>query len=138
LFAQTARGRVNIWINPIQLAAHGFLKANLDDPGQTGNISVGGVVEPIYQKILNKLSAVSGWNVLPFPYDWRQNVEVSAAAALSSLFQAQLPTSNSIHIIIYSLSGMVVRRAVQMLSNVPGMATRIGRIVMIAPANQGY
>jgi pimeloyl-ACP methyl ester carboxylesterase len=136
LFAQTLLGRVKIWINPIQLAAHGFLKLNLDDPGETGKISVGGVVEPIYQKLLNRLSAVPGFNVLPFPYDWRQNVEVSAAA-LSSLFQAQVPTSDNIHIITHSLGGMVVRRAVQMLSNVPGMATRIGRIVMIAPANQG-
>jgi pimeloyl-ACP methyl ester carboxylesterase len=135
LFADTAIGPIKIWINPIALAAQGFRKLNLDDPSEAGRITVGDVVTPIYQKMLDNLSQ-SGANVIPFPYDWRRNVE-SSSSELSTLLISEAASSDSIHIITHSLGGMVVRRALQIISTNAGMPDKIGKVILIAPANQG-
>ena len=94
---------------------------------------------PFYAHLLLELQ--TRWQTRPFPFDWRIDIDHSAAA-LAELVQSW-GAGEPVHLVAHSTGGLVARRFIQLHPDVwhsmqdPSGQGRGGRLVMLGTANRG-
>ena len=110
-------GGASIWMEVLALARGGLSRLAMD----ARDVKATGLVESGYAALCEYLSA--SHDVIPFPYDWRQSLDV-VAEALRKAIDARLPQAESenqpVRLLAHSMGGLVVRA---MLATRAGQAT---------------
>ena len=94
---------------------------------------------PIYAHLLLELQ--TRWQTQPFPFDWRLDIDKSAAA-LADLVRSW-GAGEPVHLLAHSMGGLVARRFIQLHPDVwrsmqdPAGQGRGGRLVMLGTPNRG-
>jgi pimeloyl-ACP methyl ester carboxylesterase len=132
-----------IWINPIRLISGriGDLRLTLEgEPAVDGmHVRPQGVYKKAYLPLLVELD--TRWHVRPFPFDWREDIDRSAARLDGEVkaFGAGEP----VHLVAHSMGGLVSRRFIQLFRDTwkamdDGRgAGSGGRLVMLGTPNRG-
>jgi pimeloyl-ACP methyl ester carboxylesterase len=131
-----------IWVKFLRIIAGrmGDLKLGLDGsplpPPHT--IKTSG----LYKDYLPLLLALDEhWQVRPFGYDWRVDVDLSAAALADDV--RDWAEGEPAHLLVHSMGGLVARRFIQLFPAVwasmadPDRRGRGGRLVMLGTPNRG-
>lgn len=95
-----------IWVDYWSLAKGGLGRLKLDKP----QVEAKGVLASTYDKVLRRLSQTH--EVVPFPYDWRRPLEVTAAKLTDELekkVEEAERYGQPIRIMAHSMGGLVVR-----------------------------
>ena len=107
-----------VWVSIRELAHGGLSLLNLSE---TRTVTASGLLSSGYKELCDYLESTH--DVIPFPYDWRRSLEVSAAA-LRDKIEEVLPLATAanqpIRLLAHSMGGLVVRA---MLSTDDGQAT---------------
>jgi hypothetical protein len=131
-----------IWVSYLRLARGRIEELRLLASGAPANprhrIQVAGLF-PEYLSLVTELA--EHWDVLPFAFDWRKDIDVSAdqLAAEIQRWSAGAP----VHVVAHSMGGLVARRMIQRQpqlwkSMADGSAlARGGRLVMLGTPNRG-
>ncbi len=132
-----------IWINFVRLIAGRIADLELKDdgsPAQAGtHVRIAGVHRKTYLPLLLELD--TRWDVRPFGFDWREDVDKSAARLDGEIkaFGAGEP----VHLVAHSMGGLVSRRFIQLfpdtwsaMDDASGLG-RGGRLVMVGTPNRG-
>ena len=132
-----------IWIDFVRLLGGriGDLELTPDgEPAKAGiHVQPAGLHQLTYVPILLELD--TRWHVRPFPFDWREDIDKSAARldAEVTAFGAGEP----VHLVAHSMGGLVSRRFAQRhsatwqaMDDTTG-AGRGGRLVMLGTPNRG-
>ena len=132
-----------IWLNFLRLIAGRIDDLELDENGSAAKLGVqvrtAGVHRKTYVPLLMELD--TSWNVRPFAYDWREDVDKSAARLDGEVraFGAGEP----VHLVAHSMGGLVSRRFLQIHRDTwramddPSGRGRGGRLVMLGTPNRG-
>ncbi|MFO0826150.1 MAG: hypothetical protein U0792_24045 [Gemmataceae bacterium] len=136
-----------IWIDPRlfigeggeQLAALRLASFQPDRPDQDAEsrvrIEVRGAVPLIYDLLSADLD-VRRYNVQVFPFDWRKNLELSAASLTDQIRGRIGRRPRPLHIIAHSQGSLVARRAIHLLG--ADVARRlVNNLVLLGPATFG-
>jgi pimeloyl-ACP methyl ester carboxylesterase len=131
-----------IWIHFVRLLAGRIRDLELTaagEPARPGiHIRPAGLHRMTYVPMLLELD--TRWHVRPFPFDWREDIDKSAARldAEVKVFGAGEP----VHLVAHSMGGLVSRRFAQLhratwneMNDVDG--GRGGRLVMLGTPNRG-
>ncbi len=131
-----------IWVNFFRIFAGRMdeLKLGLDGlplpPPHTVKTS------GLYKDYLPLLLALDEhWQVRPFGYDWRVDIDLSAAALADDV--RDWAQGEPAHILVHSMGGLVARRFIQLFPEVwgslrdPDRRGRGGRLVMLGTPNRG-
>jgi pimeloyl-ACP methyl ester carboxylesterase len=132
-----------IWIHFVRLLAGRIRELELTpagDPAPPGiHIRPAGLHRKTYVPILLELD--TRWHVRPFPFDWREDIDRSAAR-LDAEVQA-FGAGEPVHLVAHSMGGLVSRRFAQLhpdtwraMDDTTG-AGRGGRLVMLGTPNRG-
>ena len=132
-----------IWINFVRLIAGRIGDLELGADGQSAHTGVhvrpAGVHRKTYVPLLMELD--TRWHVRPFPFDWREDIDKSAARLDGEIkaFGAGEP----VHLVAHSMGGLVSRRFIQLfpetwktMDDASG-GGRGGRLVMLGTPNRG-
>ena len=132
-----------IWIDFVRLLAGRIGDLELTPEGEPAKAGVhvrpAGLHRKTYVPILLELD--TRWHVRPFPFDWREDIDKSAARldAEITAFGAGEP----VHLVAHSMGGLVSRRFAQRhaatwkaMDDATG-AGRGGRLVMLGTPNRG-
>src|SRR5262249_1280933 len=98
-----------------------------------------GLYASVYMPLLMEL--MERWQVVPFGYDWRIDVDKSAAA-LAQVVKSWAK-GEPVHLLVHSMGGLVARRFIQLFPDLwsamqdPDGAGRGGRLVMMGTPNRG-
>jgi pimeloyl-ACP methyl ester carboxylesterase len=115
------------------------LTANGEPPPPPPTIKPKKVYAKVYLPLLLALEA--RWQTRPFPYDWRGDVDRSAAALADEI--RSWARGEPVHLVAHSLGGVVARRFIQKFPDVwasmqdPTGQGRGGRLVMMGTPNRG-
>ena len=132
-----------IWLNFVNLILGRIVDFALTPEGEPAKAGVqirpAGVHLPTYVPILMELD--SRWQVRPFAFDWREDIDRSAARLDEEIkaFGAGEP----VHLVTHSMGGLVARRFVNRFRDTweaiddPEGRGRGGRLVMIGTPNRG-
>ena len=132
-----------IWLNFVNLILGRIADFALTPEGEPAKAGVqirpAGVHLPTYVPILMELD--SRWQVRPFAFDWREDIDRSAARLDEEIkaFGAGEP----VHLVTHSMGGLVARRFVNRFRDTweaiddPEGRGRGGRLVMIGTPNRG-
>lgn len=131
-----------IWTNLFRLLRGDFQRLKLGPKGApfdpANQVKVAGIF-PDYLPLL--MSLKERWTVVPFAYDWRQDIANSAAELNALILARDLP--RPVHIVAHSMGGLVARTFVRdyrdtwhSLSSGSGNG-RTGRLVMLGTPNKG-
>jgi pimeloyl-ACP methyl ester carboxylesterase len=125
-----------IWLNPrrivsgdltrLQLAANG-----LNEFDSRYSVQATGIMKRYYGELMLVLGV--NWNVHAFWYDWRKDMNITAAqlhARINTLF----PSGETVHIVAHSVGGLVARTY---LANYDAGWARVGRLIMLGTPNHG-
>ena len=131
--------RDKIWVNLFRLFAGRIADLKMDAAGHSRRpVRIDGIrVE--YMPLIVELS--SRWDVLPFAYDWRENIDHSAARLDRAI--ADWAKGQPAHIVAHSMGGLVARRFIQHFGqrwdsmNDPNGQRAGGRLVMLGTPNHG-
>ncbi len=132
-----------IWINFARLIAGRIGDLELTPAGEPKregfHVRPAGVHRKTYVPLLMELD--TRWHVRPFPFDWREDIDKSAARldAEVKAFGAGEP----VHLVAHSMGGLVSRRFAQLfpetwraMDDASG-AGRGGRLIMLGTPNRG-
>jgi hypothetical protein len=122
----------SIWINPIALALGRFANLALPD---SGDIEATGLLPGYYSLLQNALCS-SGFDVRPFPYDWRQDVDKITPILQDLIVNTEPP----IYLIAHSFGAHIARRAIQNLAiqhSPEWVLSNIQSLILMGPANYG-
>jgi pimeloyl-ACP methyl ester carboxylesterase len=132
-----------IWVNFFRIfdgrMADLRLTPNGDPPPAPPSIRVKQVYKKVYLPILMTLQA--RWQTRPFPYDWRRDIDGSAAALAEDV--RRWAGGEPVHLIAHSMGGLVARRFIQKFPEVwatmqdPQGQGRGGRLIMMGTPNRG-
>jgi hypothetical protein len=131
-----------IWIDP-QLFLNSNelldlqLAADTDDDLMAPKVAVrpDGAIPVLYAGLRTALE-ISRYHVQEFGFDWRKNVDVSAAALANVIRARASQPPRSLHLVAHSQGSLVARRALQMLG--PDLGRRlIDSLVLLGPATAG-
>ncbi len=132
-----------IWIHFVRLLAGRIAELELTpegEPAPTGvHIRPAGLHRKTYVPILLELD--TRWHVKPFGFDWREDIDKSAAR-LDAEVRA-FGVGEPVHLIAHSMGGLVSRRFIQLHPETwksmddPTGAGRGGRLVMLGTPNRG-
>lgn len=142
--AVTEKGdKDNVWINigriltgrikDMELNASGTGEAN---PALT--VEATGVNKRFYARAVLALRA--RWNVEPFAYDWRRDID-EASKALAEFIEAKFPNQH-VHLVAHSMGGLVARNLIRRHQQLwekmkdPELVSG-GRLVMLGTPNYG-
>ena len=89
-------------------------------------LEVQGLVEPVYLQMVLRLR-LAGYEVVPFPYDWRRSLRSVGADLAAYIRDGGRP----VDLVTHSYGGLVARAAVQL--GAPG----VGQVIMLAAPNRG-
>jgi pimeloyl-ACP methyl ester carboxylesterase len=132
-----------IWINFIRLIAGRIVDLGLNDdgsPAQPGtHVRIAGVHRKTYLPLLLELD--TRWDVRPFGFDWREDIDKSAAR-LDGEIKA-FGAGGPLHLVAHSMGGLVSRRFIQLfpdtwkaMEDTSGEG-RGGRLIMVGTPNRG-
>ena len=135
-------GEEKVWINPISLAFGRIDRFKLAADGSPADPRFRVQPAGLLMEYLALIDALgSQWDVKPFAYDWRKDIDDSAAR-LNETIRAWAG-SGPCHIVAHSMGGLVSRRFIQMfpatwqaMQDASG-AGRGGRLVMLGTPNRG-
>lgn len=122
-----------IWMNIPRLAlgAAGWLR--MQPNFQTlFDVRSTGIIKKYYAEQLLGLTA-GGWKVVPFWYDWRQDL-AKIADVLRKQIDANFGTDAPVHLVAHSMGGLVSRTYIQ---RHPDRWRKGGRLVMLGTPNHG-
>jgi hypothetical protein len=132
-----------VWVNYFRIFAGRMADLQLTDsgdpPAPPPAIRPKQLYRKVYLPILLALQA--RWQTRPFPYDWRVDVDRSAAALADEV--RSWAGGEPCHLVAHSLGGVVARRFVQKFPEVwasmqdPSGQGRGGRLVMMGTPNRG-
>jgi pimeloyl-ACP methyl ester carboxylesterase len=132
-----------VWVNYFRI-----FQGRLDDmrltnageaPAPPPSIRPKQLYKKVYLPILLALQA--RWQTRPFPYDWRVDVDRSAAALAEEV--RTWAQGEPCHLVAHSMGGIVARRFIQKFPDVwasmqdPSGQGRGGRLVMMGTPNRG-
>ena len=130
-----------VWVNYWNLIWGGFrdLELKLDGtPSKNVTVQVAGQHKS-YLPLTIGLSR--RWHVLPFAYDWRQDIRKSSARLAQRI--GQWAKGEPVHLVAHSMGGLVSRRLIhdarQLWNEMddPSGENRGGRLVMLGTPNKG-
>lgn len=131
-----------VWLNYWRLFNGRIEELRLSLDGQPAepeyNIRVSGMF-PEYLPLLTELA--DQWSVLPFAFDWRQDIDASAAALAVSV--KTWANGEPAHIVAHSMGGLVSRRFIKLYPRIwesmqdPAGRGRGGRLIMLGTPNKG-
>jgi hypothetical protein len=110
-----------------------------DSPAPPPTIRPKQLYKKVYLPILMALQ--ERWQTRPFPYDWRIDVDRSAAALADDV--RSWANGEPVHLVAHSMGGVVARRFIQRFPEVwasmqdPSGQGRGGRLVMMGTPNRG-
>jgi pimeloyl-ACP methyl ester carboxylesterase len=132
-----------IWINFVRLIAGRIGDLELTRDGESArpgvHVRTAGIHRKTYVPLLMELD--TRWHVRPFPFDWREDIDKSAARLDGEInaFGAGEP----VHLVAHSMGGLVSRRFIQLfpetwkaMDDASGSG-RGGRLVMLGTPNRG-
>lgn len=131
-----------IWTNLFRLMRGDFQRLKLAKDGgpfdPAVEVRVAGMF-PDYLPLLMQLK--ERWTVVPFAYDWRQDIARSAAALDSLIRERDLP--RPVHLVAHSMGGLVARTFLRRFRETWASLSKgrgdgeVGRLVMLGTPNQG-
>jgi len=131
-----------VWVNVFRLLGGRIGDFALDAAGQPAKpglrVETRGLLDE-YIPIVFELG--QHWQVLPFAYDWRLDID-KAAAALDQQVR-RWANGQPVHIVAHSMGGLVARRFMQLFPQTwntmkdPDGLKRGGRLVMLGTPNRG-
>ncbi|MDM0011608.1 CHAT domain-containing protein [Variovorax sp. J22P168] len=127
-----ADGR-RVWLDPLSLAAGGLRNIAFG----ADKVTAGELFGKAYGDICEHLSA--SHQVLPFPYDWRQPLDVLGERLGTFLEQLLRQTAQPVRLLAHSMGGLVVRACIYRRREVmDALMKRDGaRLVMAGTPHQG-
>jgi pimeloyl-ACP methyl ester carboxylesterase len=132
-----------IWLNYWRILNGRMQELKLDAAGQPADprftIEVDGILPDYYLPLVIELG--NRWQVLPFSYDWRIDINKSADRLAQQI--REWAKGEPTHIVAHSMGGLVSRRFIQRHQDVwagmrdpHGLASG-GRLVMLGTPNRG-
>src|SRR5262245_42207937 len=132
-----------VWIDFVRLLGGRIGDLELTPDGQPAKAGVqirpAGLHNLTYVPILLELD--TRWHVRPFPFDWREDIDKSAARLDAEI--ASFGAGDPVHLVAHSMGGLVSRRFQQRhpdtwkaMDDATG-AGRGGRLVMLGTPNRG-
>ena len=134
LFVKTqAAGADRVWFDPADIASGGLSKIEWGRP----SVEAEALFAMFYGKVCKHLA--TSHRVEPFPYDWRQPLDVLAERLGEFLDRLMKQTQQPIRLLAHSMGGLVVRAAIHKRRPVMDalMARDGARFVMLGTPNQG-
>jgi hypothetical protein len=128
-----AGGKDRVWFDPAGLAIGGLARIGWDKKG----IEAEDLFRQLYGRLCEQLS--ESHRVEPFPYDWRQPLDVLAERLGEFLDRLLKETDKPIRLLAHSMGGLVVRGCIHRRRAVMDqlMARDGARFVMLGTPNQG-
>jgi pimeloyl-ACP methyl ester carboxylesterase len=132
-----------IWLNFLRLIAGRIDDLELGDDGSAAkpgvHVRTAGVHRKTYVPLLMELD--TSWHVRPFAYDWREDIDKSAARLDGEIHA--FGGGEPVHLVAHSMGGLVSRRFVQLhaatwraMDDSSGRGQG-GRLVMLGTPNRG-
>ena len=132
-----------VWVNYFRIFSGRLTDMRLtetgDSPAPPPTIRPKQLYKKVYLPILLALQA--RWQTRPFPYDWRVDLDRSAAALAEEV--RAWAGGEPCHLVAHSMGGLVARRFIQKFPEVwasmqdPSGEGRGGRLVMMGTPNRG-
>nr|MBA2689225.1 hypothetical protein [Burkholderiales bacterium] len=140
LYSVDADGKEEkIWINPFALLLGGFKRCRLTVDGLPADPAHQVKPGSLLLEYLALIDALDdGWDVKPFAYDWRIDIDHSATR-LNELIQSWAG-DKPCHIVAHSMGGLVSRRFIQLFPDTwKSMQDKKsgGRLIMLGTPNRG-
>jgi len=128
-----AAGGDRVWFDPLDIASGGLSKIEWGQP----SVEAEALFAMFYGKVCEYLA--DSHRVEPFPYDWRQPLDVLAERLGEFLDRLMKQTQQPIRLLAHSMGGLVVRAAIHKRRSVMDalMARDGARFVMLGTPNQG-
>lgn len=126
-------GGDRVWFDPLDIAAGGLTKIEWGQP----SVEAEELFAMFYGKVCKYLA--ESHRVEPFPYDWRQPLDVLAERLGEFLDRLMKQTTQPIRLLAHSMGGLVVRATIhKRRSVIDALMARDGaRFVMLGTPNQG-
>ena len=126
-------GNDRVWFDPLDIAAGGLAKIEWGKP----SVEAEELFAMFYGKLCRYLA--ESHRVEPFPYDWRQPLDVLAERLGEFLDRLMKQTQQPIRLLAHSMGGLVVRACIYKRRPVIDalMARDGARLVMLGTPNQG-
>ena len=131
-----------VWVNFLRIIAGRIADLKLTLAGQPANPAVRIQLAGLHNTYLPMLLELDAdWHVLPFPFDWRIDLDKSAER-----LAAQISTwghGEPVHLVAHSMGGLLSRRFIQRFPDIwTGMMDtdglqRGGRLIMLGTPNKG-
>jgi pimeloyl-ACP methyl ester carboxylesterase len=141
--AYSAGNTKNIWVNFWSLLRGGICNIKLSADGtkddiQTGQVIPTGVNKRYYARAVFALG--SRWNVTPFAYDWRKDID-DASHALARLIRSSFQ-DKPVHLVAHSMGGLVCRNFIRLYPDLWAAMKEPefvhgGRLIMLGTPNYG-
>jgi hypothetical protein len=127
------RGQDRVWFDPLDIASGGLVKIEW---GQD-TVEAEALFAMFYGKVSKYLAG--SHRVEPFPYDWRQPLDVLAERLGEFLDRLMKETQQPIRLLAHSMGGLVVRACIYKRRSVMDalMAREGARLVMLGTPHQG-
>jgi len=128
-----------IWVNLLRLALGELDRLKLGEGDESRPVRATSLDKRTYARAILKLS--ERWNVEPFPYDWRLDINESSRA-LAELINLKF-RGQPVHLVAHSMGGLVSRNFVRLYKQLwesmrdnEGKG-RGGRLIMLGTPNYG-
>ena len=133
----------NVWVSAPRLILGRIEQLRLDPTGDHETdpkyiVKPTGINKKYYAKAVLTLRA--RWNVEPYAYDWRKDIDV-ASAGLAALIKERFP-KQPVHLVAHSMGGLVARNLIRMQPKLwdEMQGTDLvagGRLIMLGTPNYG-
>jgi pimeloyl-ACP methyl ester carboxylesterase len=132
-----------VWVNYFRIFQGRLADMRLTDTGESPTPPPGIRPKQLYKKVYLPilLALQARWQTRPFPYDWRVDVDRSAAALADDV--RAWAQGEPCHLVAHSMGGIVARRFIQKFPDVwasmqdPSGQGHGGRLVMMGTPNRG-
>lgn len=131
-----------IWMHVLRLIAGRIEEFRLDEKGEPANPSLRIVTRGLLDEYMPLVLEVGQmWDVLPVAFDWRLDIDKSAAVLNAEI--VRWSKGQPVHIVAHSMGGLVSRRFIQLFPQTwaamkdPDGLRRGGRLVMLGTPNHG-
>ena len=131
-----------VWVNYLRLIAGRIGDFQLDADGNQADPNLRVITRGLLDDYLSMVTELdSKWNVLPFAFDWRLDIDQSAHELNEAI--SKWSGGEPTHIVAHSMGGLVSRRLIQLhpetwraMADADGLK-RGGRLIMLGTPNRG-
>jgi len=131
-----------VWMNVFRLISGRIADFTLNEKGEPADPSLRVVTRGLLDEYMPLVLEVSqSWDVLPVAFDWRLDIDQSAAVLNGEI--VRWSKGQPVHIVAHSMGGLVSRRFMQLFPQTwaamrdPAGLKRGGRLVMLGTPNRG-